>query len=376
MSTTATASGSVRASSAIVTPASTATQRSGRTREPTMSESCPTAILPRAPSTCVTATRAPAAAADQCRSLHQPGQGEGPHQELRHHQQHGDAVHPHQEPVGPVGVRGQGRGRGRAWRVEHDQEHGTERERHGRDRDPQRCLHARLGRRSPRSSLRPRRRRVAAPSGGSPWPARAAPAGTSPPRCDRWRSRCRPRTSPSRTGPRTAGPSASTVVATRGRGRAVPASPASSTARSPTRSTARPQRNRVTITPAIGIAATVPAWASDSPRLVLQRGDQERRTVDRHRGARLGGDAGAEHRPSPRSPDGGGIGVVSVTAPLIAVTPRRRRGGGSPRGRSRTPPPRGPRARRSPGSRRWWRCRRAECRCGPAPRPPPTRTPA
>ena len=68
MSTTAMASGSVSASSAIVAPASTATQRSGRTREPTMSESCPTAIRPRAPSTWVTATSAPAAAADQSRS--------------------------------------------------------------------------------------------------------------------------------------------------------------------------------------------------------------------------------------------------------------------------------------------------------------------
>ena len=75
--------------------------------------------------------------------VHQPGQREGPHQELRHHQQHGDAVHPHQEPIGPVGVRGQGRGRGRSWRIEHDQEHGTEREGHGRDRDPESRLHAR-----------------------------------------------------------------------------------------------------------------------------------------------------------------------------------------------------------------------------------------
>ena len=56
-----------------------------------------------------------------------------------------------------------------------------------------------------------------------------------------------------------------TMVATMPRS-VVPPRPASSTARSPMRSTTRPQTKSVTITPAIGAAATVPASARESPR--------------------------------------------------------------------------------------------------------------
>ena len=144
--------------------------------------------------------------------LHQPRQRVRPHEELRHHQQHRDAVHPRREAVGPVGVRGQGGGRtwarGRA-RSENTAPSASVTATTG---DPERCLpHPPVGGHRDRGSRHGDAQRLRHLT--DPHSQPAALRREPPLRRVRWPSWCWPRTSPPRTGRRTAGPYRSIVVA-------------------------------------------------------------------------------------------------------------------------------------------------------------------
>ena len=80
------------------------TQRSGRIRLPTLSESWPAPIRPSTPADLGDGDHAAGGGRRPAAVVDQPDQGEGPDHELRDDQQHRDAVDASQVAVAAIGV--------------------------------------------------------------------------------------------------------------------------------------------------------------------------------------------------------------------------------------------------------------------------------
>ncbi len=135
---TGTSSPAVAPSSSIVAAAATVTQRSGRIRLDTTSESWPTAIRPERAGHLGQRDEGAGRGRGPVAVLDQPHQREGPHHELRHHEQHRDPVDAGQVGVRAVGVRRRRRPGRRPRRVDHHDGDQRRRQRAGHDRDPHR----------------------------------------------------------------------------------------------------------------------------------------------------------------------------------------------------------------------------------------------
>ena len=169
-----------------------------------------------------------------------------------------------QVAVGAVGVRCRGRPGRRPRRVEHHQRDERRGQRRRRRPAPTPRRTARAGRRRRPWSRRRRPRRPAGPSAGCPSPGRAARPGTSRRRPGRWPRCCWPRRGRPARAPSASSTTEPDIAASDPR-TAAPTRPASSTSRSPRRSVTIPHGTSASITPAIGAAATRPAWARVSP---------------------------------------------------------------------------------------------------------------